>query len=112
MGCTYKTAWFFLHRLRQSMINDARTPLHGRIEADETIIGGPVKGIRGRGVTSCTTKTLVFSAVEVVTVINKQGASCEKAGRLRLNIDERTDEESIRIFLLHMWKKVRLCKDG
>jgi len=113
MGCTYKTAWFVLYRLRQSMINDARTPLHGRIEADETIIGGPVKGIRGRGATSCATKTLVFGAVEVVVFINKRGASCEKAGRLRLSMTEQADGKSIKNFLVtHVEKGSTICTDG
>lgn len=70
------------------MVNDARTPLHGQIEADETIIGGPVKGKRGRGVISCATKSLVFGAVEVITFVNKRGDTCEKAGRIRLSKTE------------------------
>lgn len=99
MGCSYKTAWFVLHRLRQSMVNDARSPLLGQVEADETIIGGPVKGKRGRGVISCTNKSLVFGAVEVIAYINKRGGACEKAGRIRLSKTERADEESIKNFL-------------
>ena len=66
IGCQYKTAWFMLHRLRRAMVNDARSRLAGSVEADETIVGGPVRGKRGRAVTDLTTKTLVFGAVEVI----------------------------------------------
>jgi len=49
MGCSYKTAWYLLHRLRRSMVNESRSLLCGRVEADEVIIGGPVRGKTGRG---------------------------------------------------------------
>ena len=48
---SYETAWYLLQRLRKGMVNDTRTPLAGLIEADETIIGGPATGKKGRGVT-------------------------------------------------------------
>ena len=99
IGCSYKSAWFVLHRLRRSMINDARSPLYGQIEADETIIGGKIKGKRGRGVISDSKKSLVFGAVEVISYIDKNGANAEKAGRIRLAKTERADEESIKTFL-------------
>ena len=99
IGCSYKSAWFVLHRLRRSMINDARSPLYGEIEADETIIGGKIKGKRGRGVISDSKKSLVFGAVEVISYIDKNGANAEKAERIRLAKTERADEESIKTFL-------------
>jgi hypothetical protein len=34
--------------------------LAGRVEADEVIVGGPVRGKRGRGVTKAAHSTLVF----------------------------------------------------
>ena len=82
------------------MINDARSRLKGDIEADETIIGGPVKGKRGRAVTDLTTKTLVFGAVEVIRYTDKRGKSAEKAARIRLAITVNADEKSIEKFLL------------
>ncbi|MDP8287021.1 MAG: IS1595 family transposase [Candidatus Electryonea clarkiae] len=99
LGCQYRTAWFMLHRLRRSMVNDSRSKLTGDVEVDETIIGGPVKGTRGRGVTSAATKTLVFGAVEVVCYTDKNGRDTERAGRIRLRITEKADEESIKRFL-------------
>ena len=49
------------------MVNDARSPLYGQVEADETIIGGKIKGKRGRGVISDSKKSLVLGAVEVIS---------------------------------------------
>ena len=72
----------------------------GDIEADETIVGGPVKGKRGRGVTSSATNTLVFGAVEVISYVDKHGQAAERAGRIRLAISRKADEESIGQFLM------------
>ena len=99
LGSSYKTAWFLLHRLRCAMVNEARTKLNGTIEADETIIGGPVRGKRGRGVIHAATNTLVFGAVEVITYRDKDGVPAEKAGRLRLATTQHADEKSIEQFL-------------
>ena len=99
LGCQYRTAWFMLHRLRRSMVNDTRSKLKGEVEVDETIIGGPVKGQRGRGVTAAATKTLVFGGVEVVSYTDKHDRPTERAGRIRLRITERADEKSIERFL-------------
>jgi hypothetical protein len=96
---SYKTAWFMLHRLRRGMVNDTRIPLAGTIEADETIIGGPAKNKRGRGVTSEANKSLVVGAVEIITYVDKKGNQIEKAGRLRLAVIEHADEKTIGSFL-------------
>jgi hypothetical protein len=105
MGCSYKTAWFLLHRLRCAMVNEARTKLNGIIEADETIVGGPVKDGHGRGVTKAATNTLVFGAVEMITYPDKSGVDMEKAGRLRLATTRRADEKSIEQFLIQNVEK-------
>lgn len=42
LECTYKTAWFLAHRIREAMRSDDFTPLGGAgkiVEADETYIG-------------------------------------------------------------------------
>ncbi len=90
-----------LHRLRRAMVSDARSRrLEGDVEADETIVGGPVKGKRGRGVTAVATKTLVFGVVEVISYIDKRGKAAERAGRIRLAIARKAEEESIGQFLM------------
>jgi transposase-like protein len=100
IGCAYRTAWFMLHRLRRAMVSDTRSRLEGNVEADETIVGGPVKGKRGRGVTASATNTLVFGAVEVIPYVDKRGRAAERAGRIRLAIARSADEESIGRFLM------------
>jgi len=96
---SYRTAWFMLNRLRKGMVNDTRTPLAGIVEADETIIGGPVKNKRGRGVTHGTHKSLVIGAVEVILYFDKNRTLKEKAGRLRMEVIRHADEETIGLFL-------------
>src|SRR5947209_6615610 len=46
---SYGTAWTWLHKLRKAMVRPDRQPLAGRVEADETYVGGPRPGKRGRG---------------------------------------------------------------
>src|SRR5919199_5655957 len=58
---SYGTAWSWLHNLRKAMVRPERKPLAGRVEADETHLGGPKPGKRGRGAAG---KTPVAGAVE------------------------------------------------
>src|SRR3954463_1039806 len=46
---SYGTAWSWLHKIRKAMVRPDRQPLAGRVEADETHVGGPRPGKRGRG---------------------------------------------------------------
>ena len=113
MGCSYKTAWYLLHRLRRSMVNESRSLLRERVEADEVIIGGPVRGKTGRGVTKDEKSTLVFGAVEVNVYTDKHGCCMEKAGRLRLAVTQRADAVSIRKFLTtHVQTGSKIYTDG
>jgi len=93
------TAWFLLHRLRQGMVNADRRPLSGLIEADETHVGGPAKGKKGRGVREGKNKTLIGGAVETVIVTTKNGAVKKKAGRLRLQVLCAASEDEIGTFI-------------
>jgi transposase-like protein len=45
---SYKTAWAWLHKLRRAMVRPGRDRLSGRVEVDETYIGGVDEGRRGR----------------------------------------------------------------
>src|SRR5438105_7726964 len=40
LGVTQKTAWFMLHRIRLAMQDGSIVKMKGRIEADESFIGG------------------------------------------------------------------------
>ena len=60
---SYQTAWTLLHKLRKAMLRPDRDQLRGRIEVDETYIGGTdVGGKRGRGSEK---KEIVVIGVEV-----------------------------------------------
>jgi hypothetical protein len=95
----YQNAWHVLHRLRKGMVHDARSRLSGLVEADETFVGGPIKGKKGRGVVASTYKSLVVGAVEVLAYNYTGGKRKERAGRLRLALIPDASEESLGSFL-------------
>jgi transposase-like protein len=37
---SYQTAWTWMHKLRRAMVRPGRESLHGRVEVDETFVGG------------------------------------------------------------------------
>src|SRR3990170_762053 len=45
---SYKTAWTWLHKLRRAMVRRGRDRLAGRVEVDESYLGGLEEGVRGR----------------------------------------------------------------
>jgi len=44
----YETAWTMLHKLRHAMVRPGRDLLTGRIEVDESYVGGEEEGLPGR----------------------------------------------------------------
>lgn len=69
---SYRTAWTWLHKLRRAMVRPGRERLSGTVEADETYVGAPREGKRGRGAAG---KSLVLISAEI------GGA---RTGRIRL----------------------------
>ena len=62
LGISYVTAWTILQRFRVAMVNTEREKLSGRVEVDETQVGGvDVGGKRGRG----SKKSLIVIAIEI-----------------------------------------------
>ena len=84
LGLTrYETAWILLHKLRKAMVRPGRDRLIGPVQVDETYIGGPRPGKRGRGAEN---KTLVFVAVE---------AKGKQPGRIRLHVIKDASGDSL-----------------
>jgi transposase-like protein len=73
----YETAWMLLHKLRRSMVNVAREPLHGEVEIDDTWVGGPQAGLRGSRQLKGRKAAIVVTAVE-----NRGGVT----GRIRMAV--------------------------
>lgn len=46
---SYETAWAWMHKLRRAMVRPDREMLSGRVELDETFVGGVVRGKKGVG---------------------------------------------------------------
>jgi transposase-like protein len=75
---SYETAWAWMHKLRTAMVRPSRDRLHGLVEIDETLVGGPKPGKRGRGAAG---KVLVLVAVE-----DREGTKQKGIGRIRLTV--------------------------
>lgn len=60
---SYQTAWAWLHKLRRAMVRPGRDRLSGRVEVDETYIGGPEAGVIGRR-TYAKAQVLIAAQVE------------------------------------------------
>ena len=57
----YQTAWTWLHKLRSAMVRPGRDLLGGRVEVDESYLGGVEAGGRGR---KAETKALIIVAAQ------------------------------------------------
>jgi transposase-like protein len=103
---SYQTAWTWLHKLRKAVVRPGREPLAGRVEADETYVGGPRPGKRGRGAAG---KTLVAGAVEA----GRGEARGRRLGRLRLAPLADASAASLDAFLAaHVAKPATVATDG
>ncbi len=58
---SYKTAWTWLHKMRRAMVRPGRDRLGGRVEVDETYLGGLEESVRGR---QTETKALIVVAAQ------------------------------------------------
>jgi transposase-like protein len=84
---SYETAWTWLHKLRRAMVRPERERLTGDIEIDETYVGGPEEGKRGRETEK---KAIVVVATE------KRGHAI---GRIRLRRIKDVSAKSLRQFI-------------
>jgi len=64
IGVTYKTAWRMMNLIRTKLMAQDDIKLAGKVEADETYIGGKRRGQTGRPGKKDKSKTPVFAMVE------------------------------------------------
>ena len=84
---SYETAWTWMHKLRRAMVRPGRDLLTGEIEIDETYVGGPEEGMRGREIEK---KSIVVIAAE------KNGRGI---GRIRMKHIKDASAESLLGFI-------------
>lgn len=84
---SYRTAWTWLHKFRRLMVFPGRNKLSGKIEIDETFVGGKKAGKRGGGAEG---KLLVVIAVEIME---------KGTGRVRMSLLSDASKKSLRKFI-------------
>jgi transposase-like protein len=84
---SYRTAWVWLHKFRRLMVFPGRNKLSGKIEVDETLVGGKRPGKRGRGAEG---KSLVVIAVEIME---------KGTGRVRMSLISDASKKSLQKFI-------------
>jgi transposase-like protein len=68
---SYQTAWAWLHKFRRAMVRPGRDRLCGRVEVDETYVGGWEEGRRGRPGVQSKKALIVIAAQEDGTRIGR-----------------------------------------
>ena len=86
---SYRTAWSLLHKLRRAMVRPGRERLQGLVEVDESYLGAPEPGKRGRQPGA---KTLIVAAVECV--------GQRKLGRIRLRQVRAASAHELEAFIM------------
>jgi hypothetical protein len=86
VGISYATAWTWLQKLRQAMVDPARNPLSGVVEVDETYVGNDPDRSRGRRqgarrpvLIAVEEKGEGMGRIRVVAMSGVQGPDIEKA---------------------------------
>lgn len=85
---SYETAWAWLHKLRRAMIRPGRDLLSGRVEVDESYLGGLEEGMRGR---------LIEEKALIVVAAQEDGMGI---GRIRMRQVADASAQSLEPFLL------------
>jgi transposase-like protein len=96
-----QTAWAMLHRYRTAMARRGRERLRGTVEVDETFLGGPQPGVRGRG---------ALGKVMVEVAVEREGRAL---GRCRLQVIADVAGPTLREFMLaHVEPGSAVITDG
>jgi len=93
---TYKTAWYLCHRIRAAMLETGKPKLDGKVEMDETYVGGKAKGGKAKGLTGRgTEKEIVIGIRQRNGNLRMFHASDVRAGTIakyiRENVSEKVD---------------------
>lgn len=91
---SYETAWAWLHKLRRAMIRTGREKLSGKVEVDETFIGGKESGKKENG----TGKT-GRGAVEKTLVVVATECLGKQIGRVRFKCIESASGDNLVKFI-------------
>jgi len=111
LGVTQKTAWFMFHRIRLAMQAGSFEKMSGRIEADETYIGGLARNMhkskRERVITGTggAGKTVVMGLLErhtdpkskekVIDSLNYDPKKSKKASRVKVTVVPDTKKKTL-----------------
>ena len=82
LGVTQKSAWFMLHRIRLAMQNESAEQFSGRVEADETFIGGKARNMHADK--KAHVKPGMVGKVAVMGLLERN--SPERASRIKVRI--------------------------
>jgi transposase-like protein len=86
LGVTQKTAWFMLHRIRLAMQDGSIEQFSGRVEADETFIGGKARNMHANKKSSI--KAGVVGKVAVMGLLERN--SPDRHSRVKLRVVRNT----------------------
>jgi len=102
-GVTYLTAMLWRRKLRDAISHREQRTLEGVVEVDETMIGGPAPGYRGR--------SLGENQAMVLVLVEDAGAA--GLGRVRLKAIERADSTTLKQAITeNVAKEATLRTDG
>jgi transposase len=86
LGVTYKTAWRMFKQIRSMLSEDNGNPLGGKVEMDETFIGGKPRYADRNRPRGSVGKTVIVGAVE-------------RDGRVRTQVIQRPDAKTLTAFV-------------
>src|SRR6266478_1910120 len=84
IGVTQKTAWFMLHRIRLAMQNESSEQFSGRVEADETFIGGKARNMHANKKAKLQKGRGTSGKVAVMGLLERNAP--DKASRIKLRV--------------------------
>lgn len=93
LGVTQKTAWFMLHRIRLAMQDGSIEKMSGRVEADETYIGGLARNMHPEKRKLAVTKRRVTGKAAVMGLLERNAP--DKTSRVRCKVVQSTKRKDL-----------------